>query len=516
MAARMKARRLGDGGQVGEAPGDGRGPMGVAAEDHRVAARLVPPPHDHGRERHHGVDLQGPAGPGQRGQHGPVLVLEHGRIERVGPLRPVAQRIVDVREHRERRGRFDQPERLAQVGADEIGGPGPVEEKVHRPDAVHVQRVQRPEDPVERPGTEHGLDRFAVPVRLAQFGPGKDAQHGEQVPAAPHAIQVAGGGPRWATRDGRHQHRPPSEPPGRMPFVPHPSRGPFRGLPREVPILTAISFTVALGFGIVAPDIPAFARHFGGIIAAWSERAPFIIYGGMLIVPAVIAGTVLRNGSRQRAESTGRPRRAFAEIASALRDRAYRAAAFANLADGFGTIGVRSAIIPLFVRDILHRSAIWTGAGFLLVAVINAATLLPAGRLADRFGRRPVIVSGCLVAAAGMVLLALVPGVGGYLAGLAILGLGSGFLDVGPAAMLGDILKGQGGTVVATYQMAGDVGAVTGPVTAGYLVDVASYGMAFGVTAGVLGLAAVLALFAPETRWRDRPIGPDLVAEPSS
>ena len=414
-----------------------------------------------------------------------------------------------------------------------------------------------------------------------------------------------------------------------MPFVPHPSRGPFRGLPREVPILTAISFTVALGFGIVAPDIPAFARHFGvstaaaasvisafafmrivgalpagrladrfgqpavmaagiaivavssivagfsgsfteliilrgagglgsamfgvsgqtlllvsvpsaqrgrasglfaggfliggisgpavgGIIAAWSERAPFIIYGGMLIVPAVIAGTVLRNGSRQRAESTGRPRRAFAEIASALRDRAYRAAAFANLADGFGTIGVRSAIIPLFVRDILHRSAIWTGVGFLLVAVINAATLLPAGRLADRFGRRPVIVSGCLLAAAGMVLLALVPGVGGYLAGLAILGLGSGLLDVGPAAMLGDILKGQGGTVVATYQMAGDVGAVTGPVTAGYLVDVASYGMAFGVTAGVLGLAAVLALFAPETRWRDRPIGPDLVADPSS
>ena len=414
-----------------------------------------------------------------------------------------------------------------------------------------------------------------------------------------------------------------------MPFVPHPSRGPFRGLPREVPILTAISFTVALGFGIVAPDIPAFARHFGvstaaaasvvsafafmrivgalpagrladrfgqpavmaagiaivavssivagfsssfteliilrgagglgsamfgvsgqtlllvsvpsaqrgrasglfaggfliggisgpavgGVIAAWSERAPFIIYGCMLIVPAVIAGTVLRNGSRQRAESTGPPRRAFAEIAGALRDRAYRAAAFANLADGFGTIGVRAAIIPLFVRDVLHRSAIWTGIGFLLVAAINAATLLPAGRLADRFGRRPVIVSGCLGSAGGLVLLALVPGVGGYLAGLAILGLGSGFLDVGPAAMLGDILKDQGGTVVATYQMAGDVGAVTGPVTAGYLVDAASYGVAFGVTAGVLGLAAVLGLFAPETRWRDRPIGPDLVAGPSS
>jgi MFS family permease len=409
-----------------------------------------------------------------------------------------------------------------------------------------------------------------------------------------------------------------------MPFVLRPPRGPFRDLPREVPILTAISFTVALGFGIVAPDIPAFARHFGvstaaaasvvsafallriigalpagrladrfgqaavmaagiaivavssivagfsgsfaeliilrgagglgsamfgvsgqtllllsvpsaqrgrasglfaggflvggisgpavgGVIAAWSERAPFIIYGCMLIVPAVIAAAVLHDRSRQHREPALQ-RRALAEIVAALRDRAYRAAAFANLADGFGTIGVRAAIVPLFVRDVLHRSAIWTGIGFGVVAAINAATLLPAGRLADRFGRRPVVVGGCLISAAGLALLALMPGLGGYLTGLAVLGLGSGFLDVGPAAMLGDILAGRGGTVVATYQMAGDVGAVTGPVTAGYLVDAVSYGMAFGVTAGVLCLAAILGVFAPETRWRDHPIDPGLAA----
>jgi MFS transporter, DHA1 family, multidrug resistance protein len=410
-----------------------------------------------------------------------------------------------------------------------------------------------------------------------------------------------------------------------MPFVLRPLRGPFRDLPREVPILTAISFTVALGFGIVAPDIPAFARHFGvstaaaasvvsafalmriigalpagrladrfgqpavmatgiaivavssivagfsnsfaeliilrgagglgsamfgvsgqtlllvsvpneqrgrasglfaggflvggisgpavgGVIAAWSERAPFIIYGCMLIIPAVIAGAVLHDRSQPRQETAHRPRRAVAEIADALRDRAYRAAASANLADGFATIGVRSAIVPLFVRDILHRSAVWTGIGFLMVAAINAATLLPAGRLADRFGRRPVVIGGCLVSAAGMLLLALLPGPGGYLAALAVLGLGSGFLDVGPAAMLGDVLKGRGGTVVATYQMVGDLGTVAGPVTAGYLVDVASYGAAFGLAAGVLGLAALLGVFAPETRWRDRPVDPGMLA----
>src|SRR5262249_59330257 len=49
----------------------------------------------------------------------------------------------------------------------------------------------------------------------------------------------------------------------------------------------------AAGFLIGGISGPAL----GGIIAAWSMRAPFLIYGGLLIVPAVIAGTVLREKS---------------------------------------------------------------------------------------------------------------------------------------------------------------------------------------------------------------------------
>ena len=417
-------------------------------------------------------------------------------------------------------------------------------------------------------------------------------------PALPNPVQVRPSGTVGATWENA--------------LVSRHHRGPFHGMPAEVAILTAVSFTVALGFGIVAPDIPAFARHFGvstasaasvvsafallrvlgalpagrlvdrfgehrvmaagisvvaassilagvsgsfvqlivlrgigglgsamfsvsaqtlllvsvpgdqrgrasglfsggflvggisgpaigGLLAAWSLRAPFFVYGGLLIVPAVIAAAVLRDPPRRDVRHQHRVA-PLAGIGRALRSRAYRAAAAANLADGFGAVGVRSAIVPLFVRDSLHRSAVWTGIGFLVVAVLNAAALLPAGRAADRLGRRPVIIAGCSVSAAGMAMLALLPGLGGYLAALAILGIGSGLLDVAPAAIIGDILDGQGGTVVASYQMAGDAGTVAGPVTAGYLVNTASYGAAFGLAAGVLGLAAVLGFFAPETR----------------
>ena len=410
--------------------------------------------------------------------------------------------------------------------------------------------------------------------------------------------------------------------PATMPVVPRRRPGLFRDLPREVAILSSVSFTVALGYGIVAPAIPSFAVQFGvstaaaasvisafalmrivgalpsgrlvdrfgehrtmaagiaivavssvlagfsgsfgqlialrgigglgsamfsvgaqtlllrsvpsnlrgrasglytggfllggisgpaigGLVAAWSLRAPFFIYGVMLLVPAGIAAVRLRDsggGADHERVRTGRP---LAEIIGALRSRAYRAAASANLADGFAVMGVRSAIVPLFVRDVLNESATWTGIGFLVVAALNAATLLPGGRLADTLGRRPVIVAGCLISGASMVMLALLPGLWGFLVALAVLGLGSGLLDVAPSAMIGDILGGtsgrggQGGTVVASYQMAGDIGTVTGPVAVGFLVDSVSYNAAFFLAACVLGLAALAGLFAQETRRPD-------------
>jgi len=81
-----------------------------------------------------------------------------------------------------------------------------------------------------------------------------------------------------------------------------------------------------------------------------------------------------------------------------------------------------------------------------------------------------------------------------------VAGFGSGLLDVAPAAMIGDIIGRGGGTLVASYQMAGDVGSVTGPVAGGMLVDSVSYAAAFGLAAAVLSGAALLGLISPETR----------------
>src|SRR6201988_1730339 len=68
-------------------------------------------------------------------------------------------------------------------------------------------------------------------------------------------------------------------------------RGPFAGLPREAAILSAVSFTVALGYGLVAPGIPAFARQFGARAAAAATvisavalmRVAFALPAGLLV-----------------------------------------------------------------------------------------------------------------------------------------------------------------------------------------------------------------------------------------
>jgi MFS family permease len=109
--------------------------------------------------------------------------------------------------------------------------------------------------------------------------------------------------------------------------------------------------------------------------------------------------------------------------------------------------------------------------------------------------------------------LAIWPDLGGYFVGLALLGFGSGLLDVAPGAIVGDIVEGRGGPVFAAYSMSSDVGTVLGPVVAGRIAD-ASYSDAFGATAAILGVAALIAAFSPETLHRGADPDGDPVLSP--
>jgi DHA1 family multidrug resistance protein-like MFS transporter len=235
----------------------------------------------------------------------------------------------------------------------------------------------------------------------------------------------------------------------------------------------------------------------GGPLAAWSIRAPFFVYASSLVVAGTVGLVGLRHLQVSResdpaAAPTGVEGGERVGLAVALRQPSYRAALVANLADSWAAMGVRNSLVPLFVISALHRSTGWVGLGFALVAAVNGAVLLPAGKWADQRGRRPVLIVGCLLSGTAMVLLATAPSLAGYLAAMIVFGIGSGLLDVAPAAIVGDVAGRRGGTVVAAFQMAGDAGSVSGPLIAGWLADAWGFSTAFWTTAAVLGAAALL------------------------
>jgi MFS family permease len=242
--------------------------------------------------------------------------------------------------------------------------------------------------------------------------------------------------------------------------------------------------------GIAGPGL-------GGVVTSVSIRLPFFLYAGTLAVAGAVAMVALR--ATPLADRSAAASAARTTLRSALRLPAYRAALAANFADAWGSMGVRAALVPLFVADVLHRTVVWTGIGFWCVAGLNGLVLLPAGRFADRVGRRPVLVGGCLLSGTAFLLLAVWETLPGFLVGMAVLGLGSGLLDVAPGAVVGDVVEGRGGPVFAAYTMSADVANVVGPVTAGAIAQ-SSYGLAFGLTGGILGAAVALGLRMPETR----------------
>jgi DHA1 family tetracycline resistance protein-like MFS transporter len=163
--------------------------------------------------------------------------------------------------------------------------------------------------------------------------------------------------------------------------------------------------------------------------------------------------------------------------------------------------GVRVALVPLFVVEALGRAESWGGIALSVFAAGNAITLLTAGSLADRSGRKPPVVIGLAVSAVATAVLGLMPTLPLFLAASLVAGLGSGLLNPPLNAAVADVVGAQrrGGTVLAGFQMASDVGAIVGPLVAGAVAQMLGFGAAFGLTGLITALALALWLRAPET-----------------
>jgi DHA1 family multidrug resistance protein-like MFS transporter len=246
-----------------------------------------------------------------------------------------------------------------------------------------------------------------------------------------------------------------------------------------------------------------------GTVATISLRAPFFVYAGTLAVAGTLAMTKLRHSefaAKQAVRTTALPLR------TALRNGAYLAALAASFAGDWAVVGARTAIVPQFVTDRLGLGTGWVYVAFLVVSVVSGALLLPFGRIADSRGRRPVIIGGLCVGAVGFLILPSIPTIGGLIFAMALLGVAGAADSVAPGAVMGDVVGGRGGTVVAVFQMSGDLGAVLGPIAAGWIADWQGYATTFIVSAVISAAPVPAVLAAPETLVPSAPKQAEAVA----
>jgi MFS family permease len=240
----------------------------------------------------------------------------------------------------------------------------------------------------------------------------------------------------------------------------------------------------------------------GGGLTAISLRAPFLIYAGLLGLAAGIVAVTLRGHWTARATPKGGSAPSVT-FKSALQNRTFRACLTSNFLHGWTVYGVRVALVPLFVVDVLHLPSSWAGAALTAFAVGTAATLMLGGQLADRLGRQKPALAGSLLVAVTMAWLGFTTSPVEVLMVCALSGVGTGLLTPPVNAAVADVLSvddraTRSGGALAGYQSAGDVGAVVGPVLAGLVVDHGGYEGAFALTA-VLSVASICSwLWAPD------------------
>ncbi|MEV0055697.1 MFS transporter [Saccharopolyspora shandongensis] len=238
----------------------------------------------------------------------------------------------------------------------------------------------------------------------------------------------------------------------------------------------------------------------GGVMVGYSLRLPFVTYGIALFLAAFIGWLMLRKSTLAAPQpDNGAPSMTVRE---ALGQRAYRAAMLSNFSNGWAVYGVRIALVPLFVVEALRSTQSMAGVALSVFAVGNAAVLLLSGRMADKRGRKPLVLVGLLVSGLATASLGFTDSVPWFLVASLIAGMGAGILNPAQNAAVADIVgaKGKGGPVLAAFQMSADFGAILGPLIAGVLADTVSYQAAFAITGLTAVLGVVAWIGAPETR----------------
>lgn len=259
------------------------------------------------------------------------------------------------------------------------------------------------------------------------------------------------------------------------------------------------TFIFAVGIGPFPGGL--LAEHFG-------LAAPFVAYGIASLIATVVAWFAVSE-TRSMGEG-GRGGGGLAQPSFAMQMRllagqiGFLLVSLISLMNAVVRTGGLFAIIPVLMVQRLGLSVSAIGFSMMLGSVSGLLAAYPAGSLADRFGRKAVIVPATLLTGTSMLLFCVAPSYLWFTLACIVWGVASSVGAAAPAAYAADSAPpGMNAAAMSTFRMTADAGYVIGPLVLGLIVD--AYGPIPALLAGSAALLAVslaFAILAPETLGR--------------
>ncbi|MDI3241919.1 MFS transporter [Arthrobacter sp. AL08] len=169
-----------------------------------------------------------------------------------------------------------------------------------------------------------------------------------------------------------------------------------------------------------------------------------------------------------------------------------------------GTLGQERTVLPLLAGQVFHLGLYTSALTYILAfGLAKAATNYFAGTLSDRYGRKPILIAGWIVALPVPLMLILGPSWGWIVAGNVILGISQGLTWSTTVVMKMDLVGPSGrGLAMGLNEAAGYLGVAGTALATGHIA--ATYGLRPGpflLGAAYIALGLGLSVFAvKETR----------------
>lgn len=237
----------------------------------------------------------------------------------------------------------------------------------------------------------------------------------------------------------------------------------------------------------------------GGLLAEhFGLSAPFLFSGLGAFLATIVAWFAVeetREMARSSAGASAVTVSFFAQIRALTHNVGYVLVSLISLMNAVVRTGGLFAIIPLLATARLGISVSAIGFGMMLGSIAGLFSSYPAGWLADRYGRKAVIVPVTLISGLSMVLFCFAPNYPWFVAACIVWGIAIAAGGAAPAAYAADSAPpGMNAAAMSTFRMTADLGYVIGPLALGFIAD--HYGPVVALLSGAAGLILVGAAFA--------------------